>query len=89
MWITVVCKQSNPVKMVSLGIPLIVHWPGFKTFLCIHRPDESYASFAQSIKTTTYQPSQEVKEQIFWYSFISRSENLVRGFIIIHTFISW
>jgi hypothetical protein len=51
--------------------------------------DVGYASFANRMKTTTYHPSQEVKEQIFWYSFISRSENVVRGFIIIHTFIPW
>jgi hypothetical protein len=79
------CKLFNPVKMGSLGLSLIVNGPGFTT--CQKRMDVGYPSLAYRKKTTTYHPSQEVKEHIFWYSFISRSENLVRGSIIINTFI--
>jgi hypothetical protein len=46
------------------------------------------ALFASGLKETAYHPSQEVKKQVFWYSFIGRSENLVGSFIIIYTLIS-
>jgi hypothetical protein len=85
MWAKMVLKLFNPVKMGSLGFSLIVNGSGFTT--CLRRTDVGYASFVYRMKTTTYHPSQEVKEQIFWYSFISRSENVVRGSIIIDTFI--